>query len=112
MYLPNRKTTRLIVYNYNNIGSYFVTLCVKERKRILSDVVGTGVPTGNNSKFDNSNSIISKFVSTFKRFCNKEYGENIWQSRYYDHIIRNEIDYNETVEYIENNPLKWILTTE
>ena len=55
-------------------------------------------------------SAIAQFVGTFKRFCNKEYGENIWQSRYYDHVIRNQADYNEIWEYIENNPRKWFLT--
>ena len=33
----------------------------------------------------------------------------IWQSRFIDHIIRNEKDYLEHLEYIENNPLKWEL---
>ena len=50
---------------------------------------------------------ISLFVSTFKRFCNKEYGENIWQARSFDHVIRNEYDYAECVKYIKNNPRKW-----
>ena len=57
-------------------------------------------------------SVIARFVGTFKRFCNKEYGENIWQGRYYDHVIRNQQDYNEVSEYIENNPRKWALTRE
>ena len=60
---------------------------------------GTHVPTNVNLKIDNKNSVIAKFVSTFKRFCNKEYGENIWQSRYYDHVIRNQTDYNEIWQY-------------
>ena len=30
-----------------------------------------------------------------------------WQSRYYDHIIRNEKSYQTVSEYIVNNPLKW-----
>ncbi|MBQ8204034.1 MAG: transposase [Clostridia bacterium] len=68
---------------------------------------GTPVPT---VKLNNKNSTIAKFVGTFKRFCNKEYGENIWQPRYYDHIIRNQMDYNEAFEYIENNPQKWLTT--
>ena len=68
----------------------------------------TPVPT-DETKIDNKNSTLSKFVSTFKRFCNKEYGENIWQSRYYDHVIRNQQDYNEVWAYIENNPRKWLL---
>jgi REP element-mobilizing transposase RayT len=30
-----------------------------------------------------------------------------WQSRFYDHIIRNEKTYYKIVEYIRYNPLKW-----
>ena len=30
-----------------------------------------------------------------------------WQSRYYDHIIRNESSYRRISEYIKNNPLQW-----
>jgi len=52
-------------------------------------------------------SVISRFVSTFKRFCNKEYGENIWQRSFYDHIIRNQKDYEEHLRYIYENPFKW-----
>ena len=54
-------------------------------------------------------SAIARFVGTFKRFCNKEYGHNIWQDRYYDHVIRNQEDYNEVWEYIDNNPRKWFI---
>jgi len=62
-----------------------------------------GVPTKERT------SVIARFVGSFKRFCNKEYGENIWQERYYDHVIRNQQDYNEIWEYIEDNPRKWIV---
>ena len=68
---------------------------------------GTPVPTN----VDNKNSSMAKFVSTIKRFCNKEYGGNIWQSRYYDHVIRNQDDYDEVWQYIDNNPAKWAITT-
>ena len=61
---------------------------------------GTGVPTERTSA-------LARFVGTFKRFCNKEYGINIWQGRYYDHVIRNQQDYDEIWQYIENNPWKW-----
>ncbi len=53
------------------------------------------------------NSVVSRFISTFKRFCNKEYGENIWQYRSYDHIIRSREDYEEHVKYIYENPIRW-----
>jgi len=59
---------------------------------------GTPVPT---------NSLIAHFVSTFKRFCNKEYGKNIWQRSYHDHIIRDEDDYRRIWQYIDTNTIKW-----
>lgn len=30
-----------------------------------------------------------------------------WQSRFYDHIIRNQVELNATVKYIEDNLIKW-----
>ena len=89
--LPKRKQNRLDGYSYSKDGTYFITICVE------------------NGKTDNKNSTVAKFVSTFKRFCNKDSGENIWQSRYYDHIIRNQTDFDEKIKYIENNPQSWVL---
>jgi REP element-mobilizing transposase RayT len=59
---------------------------------------GTPVPT---------NSYIANLMSTFKRFCNKDIGKNIWQYRSYDHIIRGEGDYLKIWNYIDTNPQKW-----
>lgn len=36
-------------------------------------------------------------------------GEKFWQRSYYDHVIRNFIDYQEIWQYIDNNPRKWAL---
>ncbi len=30
-----------------------------------------------------------------------------WQTRYYDHIIRNDTSYKRITDYIINNPLNW-----
>lgn len=46
-------------------------------------------------------------VSTFKRLTNKEINNKIWQRNYYEHIIRNEREYLEIIQYIQNNPLNW-----
>ncbi|MDR1669194.1 MAG: hypothetical protein LBR76_04475 [Oscillospiraceae bacterium] len=32
---------------------------------------------------------------------------DIWQSRFHDHIIRNEADYQRICQYIDENPAKW-----
>ena len=52
---------------------------------------------------------VSQFVETLKRFCNKEYGANIWQRSFHDHIIRNQTDYEEHSNYIYYNPVRWHL---
>ena len=36
-------------------------------------------------------------------------GEKMFQKSYYDHVIRNQKDYDEIWEYIENNPRKWVI---
>jgi len=156
--LPIRKSTRLKGYNYNTPGAYFLTICVKNRAEILSEIKTvdgvSGIPEntllpygiiadkyinklndfyknisvdkyvimpnhihllvrisecgdGGSSRTPNpTNSLIAQFVSTFKRFCNKEYGENIWQRLSNDHIIRNENDYKRIWEYIDTNVFK------
>ncbi len=166
--LKNRKTTRLKGADYNRNQVVFLTICTKDRKCILSHIVGTGVPDGPkieltkygqiadkyirrlNDFYDDlsvesyvimpnhihimiwikgtenvpsrtpdtngpsrtpvptvQNSVLSRFVSTFKRFCNKECGINIWQYRSNDHIIRNRQDYDEHLRYIYENPMRW-----
>ena len=52
---------------------------------------------------------IASIVRSIKTLTTKEIGVSIFQRSYYDHVIRNQRDYDETWEYIENNPRKWAL---
>ena len=52
---------------------------------------------------------ISRIVKQFKGSITKQIGKPIWQKSFYDHTIRNQTDYNEIWDYIENNPLKYTL---
>ena len=56
---------------------------------------------------ESTNKIIPIFISLFKRYCNHEIGNNIWQRSYYDHVLRNYRDYHDTCLYIDNNPAHW-----
>ncbi len=157
--LKARKTTRLYGADYNREGVFFLTICTKNKKCLLSRIVGTGVPDGPRvellpfgkiaEKYLNQlndfyghisiqsyvimpnhihlllavhpredgpsgtpvptlqNSAVAQFVSTFKRFCNKEYGENVWQYRSHDHIIRDREDHGKHLRYIAENPMYW-----
>ena len=174
--MNTRKQIRLQNYDYSENGAYFITICTKDRKQTLGQIVGDGIPdvpqsngmykdnvyvqlsevgkivkqsieylnahndnidvekyaimpnhvhliimvdsaqgtSGNRSPTLNDintrqNEIIPKVISSLKRFTNKQSGFEKWQRSFLDHVIRNEKDYLEHWEYIENNPLKWEL---
>ena len=52
---------------------------------------------------------VSTVVGSMKRWVSRQVGKPIWQKSFYDHGIRNQQDYDEIWEYIENNPLKYAL---
>lgn len=54
--------------------------------------------------------IICTFKSLSTRLCNQYdnvNGRKIWQTSFYDEIIRNENTYQQIWRYIDENPLKW-----
>jgi len=67
----------------------------------------------NNNKFSKSipgslSVIIGQFKSSLTRWCKKnEFHKFAWQSRFHDHIIRNDESFQRISEYIINNPAKW-----
>ena len=51
----------------------------------------------------------NEYIRGVKQGVLQPFDAKLWQKSYYDHIIRNQQDYNEIWEYIENNPDKWML---
>lgn len=66
------------------------------------------------------NPAIGDVIGAFKSLSTNEYiagvkqkswppfHQKLWQRNYYEHVIRSEQSYLDIVEYIRNNPLKWI----
>jgi REP-associated tyrosine transposase len=55
---------------------------------------------------------LSHIIKGFKGACTNRIHQSgfpsfQWQPRFYDHIIRNEMDLHRIRTYIDNNPLKW-----
>ncbi len=46
MEFPKRKSTRLKDYDYSQDGYYFITICTKDKQKLLCDIVGTGILDG------------------------------------------------------------------
>ena len=64
-------------------------------------------PYGTSGTPSPTNAVIPAFVSTFKRFCNKQTDKKLFQRSFHDHIIRDDADYNKIWNYIDTNPAKW-----
>ena len=151
--LPKRKHNRLGEFHYGSGYSYFITVCTKDRARILSDItVGEDIilpqtkvnltnygqivenallsipnyyegasideyvimpnhihfilTIRNNGRMISSPTM-STIVGQFKRASSKTAGFSLWQRSFYDHVIRNRQDYEETRKYIFENPQNW-----
>ena len=150
MGFPERKSNRLPEYDYSTNGAYFVTICTRDRRCLLSQVVGDdahivpkpygriaekyirnvpeiekyvimpdhihmiirlhngSMPASTPTDANKRKNSISSIVRSIKILTTKETGESIFQRSYYDHVIRNQQEYNEIWQYIENNPRKWV----
>ena len=148
--LPKRKNIRLKEYDYSSNGAYFITICTKDMKCLLSRItVGHDAHIVPKTELTNYGKIVEKHlklitginhfvimpnhihliivkdtdgtmrasclttvssdIRSFKTVVTKEIEKSIWQPRFHDHIIRDDYDYMEHVQYIDENPKKWIL---
>ena len=52
---------------------------------------------------------ISQVVRIFKGRVAHRAGHSVFQRSFYDHIIRDQLDYDTIWRYIDENPAKWHL---
>lgn len=52
-------------------------------------------------------SIIGSYKSVVTKHAHKIHADFAWQSRFHDHIIRDNKSYERIQNYILNNPKKW-----
>lgn len=55
---------------------------------------------------------IIKIISALKSITTKKIGEKIWQKSFYDHVIDNDKEFFNTVNYIEGNPIEHLVKEE
>ena len=88
------------VYPDRNVEKYVI---MPNHVHLLISISAHG-PSGTPAP---TNEWIPRFVSTFKRFTNREAGQKLWQRGYYEHVIRDSADYLRIWSYIDSNPFKW-----
>ena len=152
----NRKPHRLQTWDYSAPGYYFVTICTKDKRCLLSricdgpngsSVTLTPIGVAAENAWKRMNEIApyihtdyycimpnhihgiiviedhpgisgrtipdiihaykSAVTRTFNRMVSADLKNQLWQTSYYDEIIRNEAMLSHTRQYIEDNPRKW-----
>ena len=69
MELPKRKNIRLKDYDYSQAGAYFVTICVKERKNILSETtVGANNVRPNEIRLTKYGEIVKSAINNIPKY--------------------------------------------
>ncbi|SLM28881.1 conserved hypothetical protein [Desulfamplus magnetovallimortis] len=58
-------------------------------------------------KSNSISTIIRSYKSAVTRHARRMGFEFQWQSRFHDHIIRNDVEYQRIYNYIKNNPANW-----
>ncbi|MBE6817204.1 MAG: hypothetical protein E7520_05835 [Ruminococcaceae bacterium] len=76
---------------------------------MLLVIDNSSVPDSGAPRSSPPTNTLSKFVTAFKKFTEKEIGERIWQRSYHDHIIRSDEDLCMHIQYIDENPKKWLM---
>lgn len=84
---------------------------------ILILTVGAGfklAPTTDSNPVPTKRHGLPEIVRAFKSFSARRINElrqtpgvSIWQRNYYEHVIRDDADYQRIAEYVVNNPAKW-----
>lgn len=143
---------RLREFDYSLPGAYFLTVCTKSRRQILSTIhegytilsaVGRICETqlllleerypikierhvimpnhvhmllslyrAEQSPAPTISDILCSWKSVTTKLVNTEMhtpGNVVWQRSFYDYVVRNEDDFRDVWQYIDNNPKKWEL---
>jgi len=105
-------------FPYIDLGRYVVmpnhlhiiiNICKSDDRRDAINRVFTGGITENKNPMlhDNLSRVIRWYKGRVTFESRKTNAGFAWQSRFHDHIIRNEESFNEITEYIKFNPEKW-----
>ena len=105
--VPLSAVGRIVEQGIQNIHSHYASVIV-EKYCIMPDHIhlALSIQTDVDGRMISAPTI-STVVGSLKRWVSRQVGQAIWQKSFYDHGIRNQQDYLQIWEYIENNPVRW-----
>jgi len=102
-------------HDYTLNGMYFITICVQNHRCVFGRIENGKMITNSFGQIAHeqwcelSNRFPNVYLDAFIIMPNHMHGilGKLWQRGYYDHVIRNYIEYETITNYIANNPLQW-----
>lgn len=55
---------------------------------------------------------LHRVVGSFKSAASRATGHSLWQRSFYDRVVRNDEELRALREYVEENPLRWVVDLE
>jgi putative transposase len=71
MDLPKRKPNRLKGYDYSQSGAYFITICVKDRQKLLGKIVGGDAFIAPHTRLSKYGMVVDKYIRRTKGIAGK-----------------------------------------
>jgi putative transposase len=106
--MPNHFHGIIIIHEINTISSVEAGLVPALPNRATTRVAPTlGEIIG---AFKSITTV--EYIKGVKKFSWPEFSNRLWQRNYYEHIIRNNDDYECITAYIRDNPINWDLDEE
>ena len=100
----------IIIIDKNDDNDIVTTVATVETQNFASQQQQQQ-PTTSKNKFGPQSKNLASIIRGYKigvtKFAKQINPQWKWQSRFYDHIIRNDKSYNKISEYIVNNPVNW-----
>ena len=104
--MPNHLHGILMLNNDDNHGNRDKACLVSTDREIKRDTsIGQG--RFQNQGKNTISSIIGAYKSAVTKHAHRSGYEFTWQTRFYDHIIRNEKSFYQITEYVKSNPENW-----
>jgi len=93
------------------VGAYGNTPRSREEKKMAHSHSKGVLPYAPTSPSRNVRAMVRGFKGAASRRINQlrnTPGTPVWQRNYYEHVIRDDADYNRIAEYVSNNPQQWM----
>ncbi len=96
------------------VGAYGNTPMSRDEKKMANSKDRAYCHTPLRSPSRNIGAMVRGFKGAAGRRINEirnTPGAPVWERNYYEHVIRDDADYNRIAEYVTNNPLRWMEDT-